>query len=502
MSIGSYKSISDMNAQYNAYMKLLTAQSNLQRANTEAFKRKAELGDTPDTRQLEEMDVYRNAQEKLLDIITQKKKARENVSSLFKRPADVNRFLDLLEKETSIDPSLGESVGNPYSLFNLYFGELQEKVKRFVGLTPQLLMKYYTRTLDEQKEDLLPKKEQLDSIKSALDQIVAFNNEERLRAAEMKEKLKTFRPLTEKELNRLTDEMNDPLKTDTEKLDTASTMLSSSPSPLKIRETRKQILGPPRTNKKGLSFPVQKLDEDLESLTRPELINILKQQGVKMPKGYVKKDDLIEMVRKETTITTNIISDSTDEEEKKEEESPKRGRPKRVVGKGIEVVKKDVDWYNAGVYRISRPLLEKGLLSVYYNKSLGRPNIAQLKQTIKISDGLKHTLKKLLQSGELHLPSFYKMSKSDQALLLKLLKNGKMIDVLEEAFGQETPKIHADDVEEALHRFHLIQGQINAGNNSPTILKELVGHVDTLFENGLLSGKDRVNIYKTIMSLS
>lgn len=483
--IGSYKDVADMNAQYNAYLKYLTASSNIQRMNTEAFKEKLERGDAPVTRGVEEMDVYKNQQEKLLDTQAQKKKARENISQLFKRASDINTFLSLLEGETSIDPLFGETLGNPFTLFNVYFDELKDKTKRFVGLTPELLMKYYKRILDEQKEDLLPKKIQLDSIKGALDRISTQNLRLRRGVADIQKDLRSSIP-SEKQLNTIADILNDTRLSDSEKLERAKRMMSE---------------------KSLTSLKAEARDEELNSLTVPQLQELLKGYNIRKGLSGKNKEQLIQMVKiQESPKPERMKTRQPEQEEEKKEEVVgsgvvRRGRPRRIVGGGVEVVKRDVDWYNAGVYRISRPLLEKNLLSVYYNKSLGRPNISQLKQTIEISDELKTTLKKLLKSGELHLPSFYKMTKSDQALLMKMMKSGKMIDVLEEAFGAETPKIHSDEVEEALHRFKLIQGQINAGQNNPLIIKELVKHVDTLHDNGLLSDKDRVNILKTILSL-
>lgn len=147
MSLGSYKSVADMNAKHKTYMKHLKAQADIQRQNTNAFKNKsyAHYNPTP----VKPMDIYTTTQEKQQDIIAQRQEAREHVMEILKYPSDIQQFLDLLEQQTSVDPISLENVGSPVALFNIYFGELKEMVKRLSNITPQHLMKSYTRLLQK-----------------------------------------------------------------------------------------------------------------------------------------------------------------------------------------------------------------------------------------------------------------------------------------------------------------------------------------------------------------
>lgn len=468
--IGAYKDVADMNEKYNAYMRFLTASSNIQRRNTEAFKRKLEFGDAPQPRDLDEMDIYKNPQEKLLDIQAQRKKARENLTEIFRRPKETDAFLRALADETSVDPKTGENIGNSFALFNVYFNQLKDTTKSFTDITPDLLLKYYRRLLDEQRQDLIANQAKLTEIVDGLNLLSRGSATLRNDINDILVKLKTELP-TEKTMNEILFTI-DKVRARTLDTDIAvstiarqvGTSKSGFPAPkLPVKQRATQLGIPTRGKTK------EQLEEEVASAERE--------------------------LRGQRSITEFTTKKGTGVEKRG------RGRPRRIVGKGIEVVKRDVDWYNAGVYRVSRPSLQKNQLSVYYNKSLGRPNIRELKQVLDISDELKNTMTRLLKTQELHLPTFYKMKKADQALLLKFMKSAKMNDVLEEAFGADVPKIHSDEVDNAIHRFNLIQGQINAGQNNPSVLKELIKHTDTLYENGLMSEKDRIAIYKTVMSI-
>jgi hypothetical protein len=518
VSIGSYKNPLDMEQKYKAYMKLLTASSNIQRQNTEAFQRKKELGDVI-PRNLDEMPLYANEQERQLDTIAQKKKSRDNLREIFKSEKDVKQAMIDLEKQPQIDPFDGSQLPSPFALFNLYFGELKEKVKRLAGLTPSAMLKYYKRLLEEKEEDLLPNKKTLGEIKSILQE---FRQQGASRTQEVESLLERVE-LGEREVNRIAQiltEARGQIEEIQPAVDSVRQSISrrgsvSTPSTEQTTPSRKS-----KANQIPIAFArAQRVDPSFTGGTFEYdggVINLYPTledypRGMTIPRLR----DLTEFINMMDFPNVPVRRRRSSEEEEEKIAltegmgvgyAPsmtirRRGRPRRIVGGGIEVPKRDADWYYCGIFRISKNLLDDNQLSVYYAKSLGRPAIHKLKRTINISDKLRDFLLHLLKKKEIHLPSFYKLSKSEQALIMDLLKGGKCKELLEESFGGEIPSIQTDELENAIHRFGLIKGQIEAGNNHPDLLKELTEHIDTMHQYGQLSNNDRVKIYKTLLHI-
>lgn len=500
VSLGLYKNPLDMDNKYKAYMKLLTASSNIQRMNTEAFQRKKELGDVI-PRDLDEMPLYQNEQERQLDTIAQKNKARMNLRDILKNEKDVREAMGLLDKQPRRDPFDGSQLPSPYALFNLYFGVLKERVKNLAGLRPAVLIKYYTRVLDEKEEDLLPNALTISEIKGQLDLL----EQQGARGEELRKQLRT-KSISETDLNKINETLQgggSPQERVDRAVRVATKTTTSAPSPKKGTIAGEIVKAYRLTLQDNPSFqegsparaggvvidPLYPTKEDYESrrLQTPRL-DVLKRynQAIELP--VAPRRQRIEEEEEKTPLTegTGVRP---------------RGRPRRIVGGGIEVPQREADWYFCGIFRISKNLLHDNQLSVYYAKSLGRPNIHKLKRTINISDKLRDFLLHLLKRKEMHLPSFYKLSKGEQSLVMDLMKGGKCREMLEESFGGEIPSIQTDELETAIHRFGLIKGQIEAGNNHPDLLKELTEHIDTMHQYGQLSNNDRVKIYKTLLRI-
>lgn len=502
---GSYTSALDMQNKYDAYMKLLKASSNIQRMNTEAFTRKKELGDRI-PRDLDEMPLYANEQERQLDVIAQKKKARENLREVLKSDKDVRETMTLLEKQPSIDPFDGSLSASPYAVFNLYFKELQERVKNLAGVRPTVLMKYYARLLDEKQADLLPNAV---ALKEIISQLRLLKQQGADKTDELIRTIKTT-PLSEQAVNqmqRIIDARGDPQNVVDSVQRVAVGRSTSAPARTGRNKSEKlaiafemaQIEQPNFTGglfeKDGVE-PITLYRTDAEYPRRTDI------PTVKRLDNFMDSlADSSDRVR----ISRLRVPESVEEEEKVAETMGTgyrgRGRPRRIVGGGIEIKPREADWWHCGIFRISKNLLKDNQLSVYYANSLGRPPISKLKKTVNISDKLKDTLTHLLKKQELHLPTFYKLSKNEQSLLMDLLKAGKCRDILDESFGGEIPSIHSDELDHAMSRFDLIRGQIMAGNNHPELLKELAEHVDTMYQHRQISNEDRVKIYRNLMGL-
>jgi hypothetical protein len=502
---GSYTSALDMQNKYDAYMKLLKASSNIQRMNTDAFRRKQELGDRI-PRDLDEMPLYANEQERQLDVIAQKKKARENLREILKNEKDVRDAMALLEKQPSTDPFDGSLSSSPYAVFNLYFKELQERVKNLTGVRPSVLMKYYARLLDEKQADLLPNAV---ALKEIIGQLNLLKQQGASNTEELIQRIKTT-PLSEQAVNqmqRIIDSRGVPQNV-VDSVERVATGRSTS-APAKSARTKKDKL-------------VQAFE--MAQIADPTFMGgLFERAGVepitlyRTESEYSKKSDVpsvkrldnfidgLSTSREMAQISRLRVPERTVEEEKVALTEGTgyrgRGRPRRIVGGGIEIKPREADWWHCGIFRISKNLLKDNQLSVYYANSLGRPPISKLKKTVKISDKMKDALIYLLKKQELHLPTFYKLSKNEQSLIMDLLKTGKCRDILDESFGGEIPSIHSDELDHAMSRFDLIRGQIMAGNNHPELLKELAEHVDTMYQHRKISNEDRVNIYRNLMGL-
>lgn len=504
---GSYRSALDMQNQYDAYMKLLRASSNIQRQNTEAFKRKMELGERI-PRDLDEMPLYANEQERQLDIIAQKKKTRENLREVLKSEKDVKDAMILLQNQPSVDPFDKSLTSSPYNIFNLYFKELKERVKNLAGVRPTVLMKYYSRLLDEKEEDLLPNSKALTEIVSQLKQL------KQIGASKTDEVIRLIKttPLSEQAVNqiqRIIDARGDPQNV-VDSVQRVATGRSRTAPPR---------TGRTKTEKLAEAFELAQADQPtftggLFERAGVEPITLYRTEAEYQTKKDIptvkRLDNFMESLDPTVLDTKARVSRLRVPEQEEEEEKValtegtgmrRRGRPHRIVGGGIEVKPREADWWHCGIFRISKNLLKDNQLSVYYANSLGRPPISKLKKTVSISDKLKDTLVHLLKKQELHLPTFYKLSKNEQSLLMDLLKVGKCRDILDESFGGEIPSIHSDELDHAMSRFDLIRGQITAGNNHPELLKELAEHVDTMFQHRKISNEDRVKIYRNLMGL-
>ncbi len=398
-AIGSYQSVADYQRKYNAYMRSLRAESNIQRMTADAFRRRF------DEEQVGMIDTYipvfKNDAEKVMFMTQEKRKVRELLRGIFPE-SQVRSMMDLLESD--FDLLSVSFVKNVFTLFHQTFDDVMKRIPEDTKKTPARVIKVFREILDESEEDLFPKKEKLAFIEDKID--------------EWRMSLQLPAELPEKMLNQLY-----------------------------------------RAAVKGDKSAFEKMGGDIPS----QLLKVnLSKEGVNTPKR-------------------------------------KRGHPKRIVGKGIEVKEKEVDHFVCGIYKVHRQSLEEGQLSVYYKNNMGRPTLKQFRRTMSVSEGFAKVLLKLLKTGELPLPAFYKLSQDDQSLLLTLLKGAKCYDILDKAFEDKLPEVNPENVEHAMKRFELIRGQLLAGNNHPDLLKELAEHVDVLYENGRLNDKERVSIFRSMM---
>jgi hypothetical protein len=201
IAIGSYTSPSDRADKFNAYKKLLIAQSNIQRRAELAFKDKLERGDVPYVRKLEEIPRFATTTEALLDVSDQQRKALANAREVLPRGSEAMTFLNMIGTGSQTDPATGEALNAP-AVFNRYFSKLKERVKDRT-VTPESLKKYYDRVLDEAVDDLIPNKKVKDSIMSQLETIsnsfgIGIDKD---KADELKDYFKNSVGLSDEELN-------------------------------------------------------------------------------------------------------------------------------------------------------------------------------------------------------------------------------------------------------------------------------------------------------------
>jgi hypothetical protein len=175
ISVGQYRNPADRQEKFNAYKKLLIAQSNLQRRSEMAFKEKRDREGAPYIRKIDELPRFASTADELADIDSQKVTALNNAKELLPLRNDARDFINGLDFKGNIpDPINPSETLNTYALFNRYFPKLKERVKNIKSLTPSSLKEYYSRTLDNLVDDLIPSKKLKDTVIDRLNNIGTF----------------------------------------------------------------------------------------------------------------------------------------------------------------------------------------------------------------------------------------------------------------------------------------------------------------------------------------
>jgi len=157
IAVGNYRNKLDRAQKLEAYKKMLTARSNLNRRATSSFQDKLLRGDQPYISKLEELPKYKTTMEKTLDIDEQKKIAMENVMELLPIRSEALQFVQNLSTSDMADPLDPTNLVSEVAIFNIYFDKFKKKVEGIKSITSRSLLTKWNLYKDELVEDLLPK---------------------------------------------------------------------------------------------------------------------------------------------------------------------------------------------------------------------------------------------------------------------------------------------------------------------------------------------------------
>ena len=183
-----------------------------------------------------------------------------------------------------------------------------------------------------------------------------------------------------------------------------------------------------------------------------------------------------------------VDSDSSDEEEEKK----KKGRgfaPRRVkIGGGI-VAQQEPTYREFGKYVLHMPQLHAGRANFKY-KSLGA--IPTLKP-VEIPDDYKEFLLDVIKSGRVDQKDLKRLGDKERKHFEKTVQGAGLAEYFDIRITRD--KAEDDD----LKRFEILKGEYLAGNNAPTLVKELRHHVIKFMDEGRVKRKEGMGM---LMELS
>lgn len=151
-------------------------------------------------------------------------------------------------------------------------------------------------------------------------------------------------------------------------------------------------------------------------------------------------------------------------------------RGRRIVGRGIST-DADERYKEFGKYLIHIPSLKKGILNLKFPSYASIPTI---KQTT-LSTDLLDLIVDLLESQEINKRLYTRMSKEDQDFFYTIAQKAGIDQTL--GLGIRVNETQKKEME----RFNLLRGQIIAGNNNPTLLKELKQYIVKFMRDGTMN---------------
>lgn len=160
---------------------------------------------------------------------------------------------------------------------------------------------------------------------------------------------------------------------------------------------------------------------------------------------------------------------------------------RKIFGKGIQASDRP-RYFEFGKHRLHSDSLDKNILNLKY-KSLTSIQKVPIQS---ISSDLKSFIRDVVDTGKINKLVFNKLPKQDKDLFYKIAKISDLPLDFE----------YQDETKEQLERFHLVKGQILAGNNNPEVLKEMQYLIIKFVNEGLLPKQESTNLLYQISVLS
>ena len=176
---------------------------------------------------------------------------------------------------------------------------------------------------------------------------------------------------------------------------------------------------------------------------------------------------------------------SSDDEMTKPIVQQKAFKSSRIkVGKGIEVVE-EPRYKTFGKYVIHMPQLHNNNLNFKYPKSLG--TVPHLRPT-QVSGEYRDFIIDVMDSGKMNEKDLRRLAEHEQKHFEKVVVGCGLIETLKlKTTTGKDEKTEAD-------RFNLLRGEYLAGNNAPTLIKELRGFVLKFMDDGRIKRKDGMSL--------
>jgi hypothetical protein len=226
----------------------------------------------------------------------------------------------------------------------------------------------------------------------------------------------------------------------------------------------------PKRTKRGAMSKAEK--EEREQAEASRVKGLKKGLGVKKKPKKKKEEDL-------------ESESSSDEEETKKPIPIKKFKSTRIkVGKGIEVVE-EPKYRSFGKYVIHIPQLHNNKLNLKYPKSLG--TIPSIKPT-PISEEYRDFIIDVLDNGKMSEKELKRLVESEQKHFEKIVNGAGLVETF------KLKKTISKDEKEEADRFNLLRGEYLAGNNAPTLLKELRSFILKFMDDGRIKRKDGMGL--------
>lgn len=176
---------------------------------------------------------------------------------------------------------------------------------------------------------------------------------------------------------------------------------------------------------------------------------------------------------------------SSDEEMTKPIVQQKAFQASRIkVGKGIEV-QEEPRYKTFGKYVIHMPQLHNNNLNFKYPKSLG--TVPHLRPT-PVSGEYRDFIIDVIDSGKMNEKELRRLPEHEQKHFEKVVVGCGLIETL------KLKKTTGTDEKVEADRFNLLRGEYLAGNNAPTLIKELRGFVLKFMDDGRIKRKDGMSL--------
>jgi hypothetical protein len=158
------------------------------------------------------------------------------------------------------------------------------------------------------------------------------------------------------------------------------------------------------------------------------------------------------------------------------------------IEKGVEI-KSKAKWRTFGKFIINIVDLDDLVLNIRY---ISGSQVPKFKKH-DVSEELYNVLSHLLDTGEINYELIKQLNEKEKGLLDKLITLAGLKKQLNYKKAKTEPSIL-----DLKNRYNVLSGEIEAGNNSPDVKKELIDTIKLLVEKKVLSKVDSIEMINEI----